>query len=219
MLVSLDTVVFINLLTGVGNDAKLLDPLLKQGDMGALEIVVSEIVVAESCRIDGDIDPETTIRDFLANPFIKRKPVTPVVSAKAAELIREYDFETCDAIIVATAILNNCETLYTRDNHIRKSVRSTRQIPADAGTSLDGMKIRSPDRDEELCRRAGIPVKGEATSDDEEDKDKREQGKEQARPGTGTAEGGGDNVGGGDEARPEPAQAAKGVAGVSDEEE
>lgn len=153
--------VLVDLLSKTGRFYAPAKHLVKDAELGQCEIVVSEVTVAEASKLDGAPNVPDLVEGFLANKYIRRFPVTSSVSAEASRLIREYDLETCDALIMATAIIHEAKTLYCHDGKARKKIRSSQKLPSDVATVLCGMRVLSPLHDESLCTRAGIPVGSE----------------------------------------------------------
>src|SRR4051794_25321718 len=83
-------------------------PMYNDALMGKIEIVVSEISVAEVCKLtemitSGRVTPGdaiTMIQHFMNHPFIQRRPADRRETALAAEFTRDHNLETCDSIIV-----------------------------------------------------------------------------------------------------------------------
>lgn len=116
-----DTCVLIDILTDDPLYRSALASLKSKRANGEITMAVSEITVAECCKIyqkhqKDPIDVFNLVERYLAGPHIRRLPVTAAVSAKAAALIRLYRLGTCDAVIVATALAHNAEGIITRDS-------------------------------------------------------------------------------------------------------
>ncbi len=99
-----------------------IEPMIERAEKGKVEILISEIVVAESWHVRGLSDMGVTTNaaiDLLGQWFnqgyIVRSPVTQFEAALAAKLQREHTLATCDALIAATAALHGASKLYTRD--------------------------------------------------------------------------------------------------------
>lgn len=159
--IAIDTNVLVDLLTGSGSLYAPSKHLIADAEMGQHLIVVSEVSIAEAAKLDGASDVPALVDAFMANKYILRCPVTPKVSEIASGIIRDHALETCDALIVATAILHRARTLYCHDGEARKRIRASQSLPADLPTTVSGMRILSPLFDESLCQRAGIPVGGQ----------------------------------------------------------
>lgn len=135
-----------------------MQPLMDDAQQGNCEIIISEVSVAEVARLEGAADVAETVEAFLANSFCRRFPVTASVSAKASGLIRAHSLDTCDAIILATALVHRAQRFYTHDGTMRKRIRASQNLAAAAATSIGDLEVRSPLWDEDLCRRAGLTV-------------------------------------------------------------
>lgn len=152
----LDSSIWIDAIVGDTLIARAVQPLFDDAEKGQLQLLVSEVSVAEISRLDGGPDVREMVDSFLANKYILRLPTTAAVSSKASSLIAEYALETCDAIIIATAMVHDAYVAYTHDGKMRKKIRKRHSVPSDAATEIEGLKIRSPLFDRELCERAGI---------------------------------------------------------------
>lgn len=102
-----------------------IEPVFNDAKLGKVEIVVSEIIVAEAHKLkdaNGDrIDDDVSIiQDYFDHIYFLRRPAGRDESEKAAEIIRNYNLDTCDAIIAATALLHGASILYTRDGCKKK---------------------------------------------------------------------------------------------------
>lgn len=127
-----DTCVFIDLMTGDDDDRAALDKVFfNDAKSGLLRVGVSEVTVAETARLKSkDDDVLSLVEGFLANAYMRRMPTTPAVSWRASVLIRFFKLETCDAIIVATALTHDARTFYTRDeDSLCKRIRSSQNAP------------------------------------------------------------------------------------------
>lgn len=153
-----DTSVLIDLLTADGEDYEVLVPLIEEAEMGAHVICVSEVTIAEVSKL-GCSDETTTaqelIAEFFANEYTRRFPVTANISEYAATLVEDYNLETCDAIIVATAALRRGEALYTGDRTKRKRLRRSKSPPS-VVPSVRGTHIIIPREDPDLRNRVGL---------------------------------------------------------------
>jgi predicted nucleic acid-binding protein len=184
--VAVDTCVLIDILIGKSNVARAMESVMKLAKMGACELIISEVTVAEVTKLAGDCDVPSTIEEFLANRYCRRYPLSASVSAKASELIRKYELETCDAMIAATAIVHNSGKLFTHDGDMRKSIRSSQKLPSTVPTEISGMSIRSPLYDEELCKSAGLEFGlgyiEDMEAHESQSKQEKDQDKTEARP-------------------------------------
>jgi len=126
-----DTSVFIDILTANAEQLVIIDgAFLNDAKSGVAQMVVSEITVAETSKLVASSGPVADAVDgFLANTYIRRAPVTPAVSVRAASLVRLFQLDTCDALIVATALVHKATKLVTRDHDINKKIRSKQHLP------------------------------------------------------------------------------------------
>lgn len=102
-----------------------VEPIFDDARLGKVEIVVSEITVAEAHKLldaNGNriADDVTIIQEFFDNPYFLRRPVGRVEAEQAAKIIRKHELDTCDAVIAATAVEHDATTLYTRDGYKKK---------------------------------------------------------------------------------------------------
>lgn len=131
-LVVCDTCVFIDVMTADGADRAIIDEaFLNDAKSGLLRVVVSEVTVTETNRLKSEEDDVLAlVEGFLANVYMRRMPVTPAVSWRASTLIRHFKLDTCDALIVATALAHGAHRLYTRDEHsLCKKIRASQNVP------------------------------------------------------------------------------------------
>ncbi len=144
-----DSCVFMCMVTGDKDQRALFDSqFMNDAKNGVLSIYISEVTVAECCKLtyagieDGKrIDVFSKVEAFLANEYMRRLPVTPDVSRYAATLIRLYSLETCDALIVGTALSHKSLKLFTRDtSSLCKKLRKSQIAPA----SLNGARTSQP---------------------------------------------------------------------------
>jgi predicted nucleic acid-binding protein len=121
----------------------------KDALLSEIKIVVSEISIAEVCKLNGmatsGIPAQEIIKKislFFQNPFIERRPVDRRESIFAAELIREFNLETCDAVIAATASLHS-SILYTRDG-LKPKKGKTKLLDCDGKIGSPALPIKCP---------------------------------------------------------------------------
>mgnify|MGYP002783782018 CR=1 FL=1 len=135
-----DSCTLIDILTGDKRYANALAPVKRARAEKHIILGVSEITVAECCRLTLDSAskrcPTVVVEEYLADENSRRFPVTASVSARANALIRLFRLETCDAIIVATALLHKASKLITRDNStICKRIRKNQNLPGSVSES------------------------------------------------------------------------------------
>lgn len=139
------------LIDAIQKDAKWwpeIRPMYRDAIEGKIVILVSEISVAEVCRLNdptnSGMSPQDAIKkiqQFFQNMFIERRPADRRESVFAAELIRDFNLETCDALIAATASIHGASVLYTRDGlRQRKNKISLLQCDGKIGTPLLAIK-------------------------------------------------------------------------------
>jgi predicted nucleic acid-binding protein len=149
--IALDSCVLIDLLDPKSALHPDVLPVYQDALLGKLEILVSEISVAEVCKIStmissGRMTPEEATKfvgDFFDNKFVLRRPVDRRESLLAADTIRNHNLETCDAIIVATAVIHNARILYTRDGKKRRKSQSS-PLKCDAKLGNPPLPIKEP---------------------------------------------------------------------------
>ena len=140
-------------LLAAGPWAPQIEPIYQMAVKGKVLIVVSEITIAECCKLkyaDGTeipiVDAKTTIGGFFQRKFVDRRQVTDRESWLAAEYKRLHSFKTCDAIIAATAAIAGAESLITTDGCGSATKGKLLSVPEikrpDGGT----MTILSPDK-------------------------------------------------------------------------
>lgn len=123
-------------------------PFLDEAESGQLEIVVSEVTVAEvkhlrtleSSRSDDEI--ADLIRDWFDNPYIIRRNVHPGISEAAAQIGRVHKLKrAADAIVIATAAYEGVDTVHTFDGH--KDTDNGNKLRKSGLLKLDG-KVGTP---------------------------------------------------------------------------
>tara|TARA_R110002095_G_scaffold34946_2_gene33089 strand:+ start:490 stop:1101 length:612 start_codon:yes stop_codon:yes gene_type:complete len=119
---ALDTCIVIDAIQEHRKWGPEIEPVLSDAQAGLVRILVSEITVAEACKLTkGDLSEEEranqvrAIDEFFRNSYILRRAVTSRESNLAAKLIREHNIDTCDSIIAATSLLHGATCLYTHD--------------------------------------------------------------------------------------------------------
>jgi predicted nucleic acid-binding protein len=117
-----DTVVVISYLGKHETRYNEILPMIDKAERDELFIVVSEITVAEACKLDNLTPQGVTIgeqvgliEDWFGQPYVISRIVDRPVARLAAQIQRNYKSKTCDAIILATAILNRADIVYTYD--------------------------------------------------------------------------------------------------------
>ena len=132
-LVVCDSCVFTDLVTFDPRYLPATSKIHSDAKAGLIRLAISELTVAECCKLTSGKtgkDVVAIVEGYLANPFASRFPLTPPISARAAVLIRVFNLETCDAVIVATALMHKAKTFYTRDtDSICKRLRKSQKLP------------------------------------------------------------------------------------------
>lgn len=125
-------------------------PVYRSALEGKVDIVVSEISVAEVCKLNAataaGMSPDDVIKKirlFFQNMFIQRRPADRRESALAAELIRDLNLDTCDAIIAATASIHQATVLYTRDG-LKQRKNKTSLLQCDGKIGEPPLSIKPP---------------------------------------------------------------------------
>jgi len=131
----------------------LIQPMIDQAEKGELKIVVSEITPAEVLTLEkiGGIDHATIaehvslINDFFERSYMVRRIVDKPVALLAAQLRRNYHpLGTCDAVILATAVLHKVPVVYTFDGDSAGNPKPGKMLPLDnkIAISPDGTTLR-----------------------------------------------------------------------------
>lgn len=150
-------------------------PMYEDAKAGLVEIVVSEISVAECCKLRG-LSPDARptldaaaklVRDFFSNPYILRRPADRRESALAADYIRDHGLETCDAIIAATAVLHHAHVLYSRDGMKKRRKSKPSILLCDGKLGTPPMAIRPPSVEEYAKLASSVDLYGEGEDGDE----------------------------------------------------
>ena len=125
-------------------------PIYADALHGKVLILVSEISVAEACKLSGPTTSGLSVTEavkqierFFSNLFILAKAVTRQESRLASEFIREHRLETCDAIIAATAVVHGASTLYTRDGTKKRKKNKPSLLKCNG--LLQGLVVECPD--------------------------------------------------------------------------
>ena len=130
-----------------------VSPMYNDAIIGKVEIVVSEISVAEVCKLTPSVSAGrvttaqaiSMVNGFFDNKFIIRIPVDRSISMLAAKIIRDHNLETCDALIVAAAIETaNVVVLYSADG---KALRKKQPSPLKCNGLIGSpaLSIKKPD--------------------------------------------------------------------------
>jgi predicted nucleic acid-binding protein len=123
MRVLVDTGVFINVLNDEP-DAEFSEKLLRQIQNKKIDGLISTITLAEIFSIYYRINERATIRAKLyVESIIKEDKIIPVFKSVAefgGKIKSKYKVSLGDAIIIATAMLMNCDYLVSLDREIRK---------------------------------------------------------------------------------------------------
>ena len=118
-LVFCDSCLMIDIINPNSAFAHLVLPIMELRAQKKITIGLSEITMAECCKlvsIKGEsIDTYSLLEAYFSGDCYRRFPVTAPVSAYAAVLIRRYDLDCCDAVILATALVHRAKQFYTRD--------------------------------------------------------------------------------------------------------
>ena len=151
--VALDSCAILHLLWETPQWYPHVRAIYDDGVAGNVEIVVSEISVAEVSRLEAQggkpLSPDEQARiisQFFRHLFIDRRGVTSREAEFATRLIRRHNIGTCDAVIAATAALAGADTLYTTDGCTNRRKAGTLltvgEIVTDGGRR---MRVEPPD--------------------------------------------------------------------------
>ncbi|MEQ1952916.1 PIN domain-containing protein [Mesorhizobium sp. CN2-181] len=110
-----DTNVLLGLAFREERDTSKVLGLLAAGGMISVQ-VLNEIANVSRKK---HLKPWTEIKDFLEliRGFLAVVPVTVEIHEQGLKLAAKHGFSTYDAMIVAAALLNGCETLWSEDMH------------------------------------------------------------------------------------------------------
>ena len=117
MIAALDTNIFIYVLEANPDFCDESINLLKYVESGSISAMASELVVLE--LHSGKTLNESKIKklqDFIKSTQVKLIPIDTSVLLKAAELRRQHNLKTPDAIHLATAIIHKCNYFVTNDH-------------------------------------------------------------------------------------------------------
>ena len=127
-----------------------LRPMYRAALAGRLSILVSEVCVAEVCKLNAisqvglPIDiAKRKIELFYQQAFVIRRPADRREASMAAALIRDHGLDTCDAIIVATASIHRAAALFTRDG-MKVRLHRTAPLSCDCKIGEPPLPIRVP---------------------------------------------------------------------------
>jgi predicted nucleic acid-binding protein len=123
MKVLVDTGIFINVLNDEPN-AEFSEKLLRQIQNKKIDGLISVITLAEIFSIYYRINERATIRaKIYIESIIEKDKIVPVFNSIAelgGKIKSKYKVSLGDAIIIATAILANCDYIVSLDREIRK---------------------------------------------------------------------------------------------------
>ena len=126
MRMALDTNIFIYYLQGVEPEASKVEQILNKFIKGENEGIVSTISIAEILTgfyMKGDHEKtakaKTSLQDLVLNN-IKIVPVTFEIADQAASLRAERGGKLPDALIVATALNQRADLLYSQDVDLKR---------------------------------------------------------------------------------------------------
>ncbi|MGQ4874624.1 MAG: type II toxin-antitoxin system VapC family toxin [Promethearchaeia archaeon] len=125
MIVGLDTNIFLNVKNKEQPFYKYSDSIIKTIDDGKIKAIVSIITIAEMCvgyHKENELnDKEEFISGLYSNPNYKIINLDYKVADKSAEIKSKTKLKLPDAIIVATALLNNATYIITNDGEFDKA--------------------------------------------------------------------------------------------------
>ena len=123
MRVLVDTGIFINVLNDEPN-AEFSEKLLQQIQNKKIDGLISTITLAEIFSIYYRISEKATIRaKVYVESIIEKDKIIPVFKSIAelgGKIKSKYKVSLGDAIIIATAVLANCDYLVSLDREIKK---------------------------------------------------------------------------------------------------
>lgn len=145
-------------------------PMVERAEKGQLHIVVSEISVAEVIKLEKlairgvDIADQTSIiGEWFEFPYVIPRIVDRRISFLAAQIKRNHNVKTCDAVILATAIRHDVNFVYTYDGlQDNQSINNNRLLALDGTipTSNSGqfLRIIPPNGRVEIDGQTNMPV-------------------------------------------------------------
>jgi len=118
-----DTCIVIDAIQKTAGRWHLLEPILQEAQAGQVQIVVSEVTVAETThfrKTTETIEAQVKmIRAWFENPYIIRRPVYPAISELAARIGRVHGVKRAtDTIVLATALHDHVPLLHTFDDNL-----------------------------------------------------------------------------------------------------
>lgn len=131
-------------------------PVYEAAERGEVALLVSAVSLAEVCKIEhfkaegiSAKQAMEMLSDFFDNDFIDLRPVDKPEAELAAELIRQRNLDTCDAVIAATAILHGAEMLLSRDGLKKRKAKKKSLVKSDGflfdpKEPLKFLKIKAP---------------------------------------------------------------------------
>jgi len=159
--VAWDATVCIDALQKTKGKFAAIRPLLEDAIGKKLIIVVSEMAVIETVRVDGHEPSEQSriIDSFFDSSYVARRAVDSVVSRKAQELRRSFKVGPADAAHVATAIVTNTPIFLTYDGDGAKTKRQVLPLDKKLKTA-DGQTLRilTPESYQRMCMEAAMPL-------------------------------------------------------------
>lgn len=106
---------------------------------GKIRLLISEVTITEVCKGVSQKKPKNEviqkIVEFFENDFIERCPVDDRVSMLAGSIIRDHGTGTCDAMILASAIVFVASQFYTRDG-LKESGKKTKLLSLNGKTGI-----------------------------------------------------------------------------------
>lgn len=155
-LIALDSTCIIDIVEKTAQWWPHLEPVISDAENGNVDLLISEISVAECTRLhklnSSDLALEDGVRliqSWFDRGYLLRVPVDRRVSAIASSWIRGHKVETCDALIAVTAAFYGAKLLYTRDGYKKHRVSHTKLLALNGSMEYEGrtLKIEEPDKD------------------------------------------------------------------------
>ena len=124
-------------------------PMIDSAKRDELLIVVSEISVAEVSKLESLMPKGVTlgkqiglIEDFFGLPYVQPRIIDRPIARLAAQLGRNFGVKTCDAIVLATAIVSRADVVVTYDGHKDDGLRKkTLALDGQIPTNTPGKKL------------------------------------------------------------------------------
>lgn len=141
-----DSCVIIDALQGTGKKLDL-SALVKRGQDGHLQILISELSIIECSHLKASNLPKDDQHKLLdawfESPFIIRQAIHPGITRRAIAIARQHELTASDAIILATAEYRKVGVLHTGDGKGKK--QGKKLLPLSGKIGDPPISIMEPD--------------------------------------------------------------------------